>query len=194
MRATRCLREDHELIAAVLRCFETALIESRTKGAVEAGVFEPFLEFFVGYADGQHYEKEEQCLFACMKRCGINDADEGVKRLLEEHKMSRQRVELMLSYLDEAVQGKEFAIEKFYESAGKFRDLILGHIPLENGHVFRAGDEQIPDSELPALEAAYEAMDASPENAAVRERCLRLGRELIECWTPKEEEVRTSLL
>ncbi len=182
------------MIAAVLRCFETALIESRTKGKVEAAVFEPFLEFFLDYADSQHYEKEEACLFACMHRCGIHDADEGIARLIEEHKMARQRVHLMVSYLDEAVAGLDFAVEKFHESAGKFRDLIMGHIPLENGNVFRVGDEQIPDSELPALQAAYDARDAKPENAEVRERCLRVGRELVERWTPKADEARIPLV
>lgn len=193
MRASKCLREDHELIAEVLRCFETALIEARTTARIEADVFEPFLEFFYDFADSQHYEKEEACLFACMHRCGIHDADEGMQRLIEEHRMARQRVKLMISYLDEAAEGKDFAVAQFHECAQKFRDLLLGHIPLENGQVFRIGDEQIPEEELPELEAQYAAMDADPENAAARERCLRIGRELIERWRPKEEAVRLAL-
>ncbi len=187
MRPTQCLRDDHELIAQVIRCFETALLEAREKRRIEAAVFEPFLEFFADYADSLHYEKEERCLFACMRRCGIRDADDGIQRLIDEHKQSRQRVNLMLSYLDDAAGGKHFAIEKFHESAQKFRDLIIGHIPLENGHVFRVGDEQLPREEHSRLEAAYREMDEVPENAEARRRCVRIGRALVARWTPRSD-------
>ena len=71
MDTTRCLREEHALILKVLDCFEIALDRARRDGRVSSQVFDPFVEFFRGFADRCHHCKEEDRLFPCLERCGM---------------------------------------------------------------------------------------------------------------------------
>jgi hemerythrin-like domain-containing protein len=59
------------VILKVLDCFDLALQQARAGGTASREVFEPFLEFFRGFADKCHHCKEEDRLFPCMEARGI---------------------------------------------------------------------------------------------------------------------------
>ena len=54
MNPTRCLRDEHQLILKVLDCFEIALSDAHAAGRTTRDVFQPFIEFFQGFADRCH--------------------------------------------------------------------------------------------------------------------------------------------
>jgi hemerythrin-like domain-containing protein len=170
MKATKCLREEHQRILRVLERFDVVLIEARATMKVSAGTFRPFLEFFRDFADQYHHAKEEDCLFPCLERCASKDDLESMRILLEEHQIGRKRVRIMLDDLDDANGGDAFAVDRVLDQAQKFRDLLIGHIGREDHGLFRAADDVVSGDDLTELLGRYDEADAAgPEReAAVR--------------------------
>jgi hemerythrin-like domain-containing protein len=190
MDATLCLRTEHELIGRVLDGFDHALAGVRATGRLEREQIEPFLTFFRDFADRCHHAKEERCLFPCMERCGDQQAMQVMERLLDEHERGRRRVQMMLSLLDDAASGDEIARDMLLAQAGKFRDLLRGHIGAENHDYFNAADRAIAGEDLDQLNASYARADRDLQQAVVLEQSRRLGEELVARFAahPGDEE------
>ena len=55
MDATRCLRDEHQVILKMLDCFAIALQQARDSNTVSREAFDPFVEFFRSFADKCHH-------------------------------------------------------------------------------------------------------------------------------------------
>jgi hypothetical protein len=116
------------VILKVLDCFDIALQRARTSGAVSREVFEPFVDFFRGFADKCHHCKEEDRLFPCLEEKGIPREGGPIGVMLLEHQQGRQRVRTIADELESADAGDAVAIEAVLDQGQKFLELLRGHI------------------------------------------------------------------
>ena len=102
MSATLCLREEHDVILKVLGFFDKALDQSAANGEVTHGVFDPFVEFFKGFADHCHHCKEENRLFPALEEAGMPREQGPIAVMLHEHQQGRVLVQHIATRLPAA--------------------------------------------------------------------------------------------
>ncbi|MHC4447556.1 MAG: hemerythrin domain-containing protein [Planctomycetota bacterium] len=180
MEATQCLRDEHQVILRVLDCFDLALQQARQAGKVSREVFEPFVEFFRGFADQCHHCKEEDRLFPCMERQGVPREGGPIGVLLEEHRRGRHRVTMMAEELQAADAGDPISIQTVLEQGQKFLELLRGHIEKEDHCVFGMADQLIGGADLANLTDEYRQAENEPEYCARLSRCRAVADRLIE--------------
>lgn len=180
MHATRCLREEHQLILKVLNSFEVVLARSDESGTISREEFEPFVEFFRGYADRCHHCKEEDRLFPCMEACGVVRDGGPIGVMLTEHQQCRMHIRTIAEHLDDADAGDTVARELVMEHGLMFHGLLTGHINKEDAFLFTMADQLIQNDDLATLALSYDQAEAEPGYDETITTCRRIARRLIE--------------
>lgn len=176
MDTTRCLREEHQVILKVLDCFDIVLRQARREGAVPASTFSPFLEFFRDFADRCHHCKEEDRLFPCLERCGMQRDSGPLAVMMDEHRQGRAHVRAMFEALPAADQGDQTAILTLLSEGGSFLELLRHHIAKEDHVLFELADQLIDAPGSVQLSGAYAEADADAQ--AMLARCRATAADL----------------
>jgi hemerythrin-like domain-containing protein len=182
VNATRCLRDEHQVILTVLECFEVALQQARESGKVSREVFEPFVEFFRGFADKCHHCKEEDRLFPCLERNGVPREGGPIGVMIHEHQQARLHVRTIAEHLDDAEAGDPEATDAVFEQSRAFLHLLRAHIEKEDHCLFGMADGLIHGAELTSLTGAYRSAESEPEYRATFSRCRELAERLAEAY------------
>lgn len=180
MDATRTLREEHQLILKVLDSFEPALqaaLESRT---IARTVFEPFIEFFRGFADRCHHGKEEEKLFPCLQRCGLPGDCGPIAVMLEEHRQGRLHVRSMAECLAAAESGEAGAVDAFLQHGFGFLNVLRNHIGKEDHVLFQIADEIVQGESLSQLTSSYRAVEQDRDYEQTYQRCRGIADRLVD--------------
>lgn len=178
MEATRNLREEHRLILQVLDSFETVLEEARTAGRVARAGWEPFVEFFQGFADRCHHCKEEGHLFPCLEQCGIPREGGPIGVMLYEHEQGRRLVRAIAERLDAADRGDGGAVQAVISNGQQFLDLLRNHISKEDQVLFNIADQVVQGPRLAGLTKEYRAAEADSAYCATVARCRDIAEKL----------------
>lgn len=174
---TKCLREEHQLILKVLDCFETAMEAAQQSGSVEREVFEPFLEFFRGFADRCHHCKEEDRLFPSLERAGIPREGGPIGVMLYEHELARESILAMSGFLAQAADDAA-AATGFLDTGREYLNLLRAHISKEDNVLFNMADEVIQGPQLTVLTDAYREEESSAEYCDTLARCRAIADKL----------------
>ncbi len=180
MNATQCLRDEHQVILKVIACFEIALRKARESGVVKREVFEPFVEFFRGFADTCHHCKEEDHLFPCLQRKGLPRDGGPIGVMVQEHAVARMRVSMIAQELPAAAAGDPVSKQTVLDHGQKFIELMRGHIDKEDHCLFGMADEMIRDADLVALSEAYQSTETEPGYRSTLEHCRIVADRLVE--------------
>ena len=180
MDATRCLREEHQLILKVLDCLELALRDAKESRRVSRDTFEPFVEFFQGFADRCHHCKEEDRLFPCMEQRGIPRDGGPIGVMLHEHELGRMHVRTIAAHLDAADRGDASAAGTVLEHGDTYLTLLRNHIEKEDHCLFGMADQLITGHDLVKLTGAYGEAEDETGYADTVSRCRAVAARLIE--------------
>jgi hemerythrin-like domain-containing protein len=179
VNATRCLREEHQVILKVLDCFDRVLQAGRASGTVTRAVFEPFLEFFRGFADQCHHCKEEDRLFPCLEAKGVPREGGPIGVMLNEHEQGRRRVRAMGDELDAADGGDAISAERVLEQGQQFLELLRAHIAKEDNVLFNMADQLVGGDDLARLAESYAAAESEPGYQGTFGHCRDIADRLI---------------
>ncbi len=180
MNATQCLRDEHQVILKVIACFEIALQKARETGQVKREVFEPFVEFFRGFADKCHHCKEENRLFPCLQRKGLPREGGPIGVMVQEHAVARMRINMIDQELPAADGGDPVSKQTVLDHGRKFIELMRGHIDKEDHCLFGMADEMIRNADLVELSEAYRSAETEPGYHSTLEHCRTLADRLGE--------------
>jgi hemerythrin-like domain-containing protein len=176
--ATRCLRDEHQVILRVLDCFEIALRRSQDSGQVTRQIYSPFVEFFRGFADKCHHCKEEDRLFPRMEKKGIPREGGPIGVMLYEHQQARMHVRAIAEHLDAADRGERAAIRKVLDHGDEFLELLRAHISKEDHCLFGMADQVVQGADLTALVRAYGDAESRSDYRETFSRCRVIADEL----------------
>jgi hemerythrin-like domain-containing protein len=176
MDTTQCLREEHQVILKVLDCFDIALRQARQSGTVPTATFAPFLEFFRDFADRCHHCKEEDRLFPCLERCGMQRESGPLAVMMEEHRQGRAHVRAMAAALPATDGGDQSAILTVLSEGASFLDLLRHHIAKEDHVLFEMADQLVDSPDRAQLSGAYAEADGQAK--AMLARCRDIAGEL----------------
>ena len=136
---THGLREEHQLILRVLACFEIALRNAAPSARSADARFGAFIEFFRGFADECHHQKEEGCLFPALERAGLPHDDGPIGCMLEEHERGRDHVRAMTAAIQLADDGDAGAFRLIVSDGEAYTEMLRDHIMKEKRRVVRDG-------------------------------------------------------
>ena len=188
MEATRCLREEHQVILRVLDCFDITLRRSRDTGEVTREVYEPFVEFFRGFADKYHHCKEEDRLFPRMEQRGIPREGGPIGVMLYEHQQGRMHVRTIFENLEAADRGNKDAIQTILEHGQEYLDLLRSHIDKEDHCLFGMAEQVIKGADLADLTQAYDDAESGSDYRETVTRCQAIADDLAKAYNiPKPQ-------
>jgi hemerythrin-like domain-containing protein len=170
------------VILKVLDCFEIALGHARDSGRITREVFDPFVEFFRGFADKCHHCKEEDRLFPRMEQKGIPREGGPIGVMLLEHRQGRMHVGAIADSLPAADSGDPAAIETVHEHGGKFVELLRAHIDKEDHCLFGMAEQLIQGADLADLTGAYRDAEGEPGYGDTFSRCRAIADRLAETY------------
>lgn len=182
MQATKCLRDEHQVILRVLDCFDAALTSSRESGEVRSQVFEPFLDFFRGFADQCHHCKEEDRLFPVLEEQGIPREGGPIGVMLYEHEQGRSMVREMARRLEAANRGDADAAKTLLDYGQAFLAMLRQHIEKEDLILFGMADQVTQGEDLSQLLSAYREAEEEDGYGATYGRCWKIAERLAAAY------------
>ncbi len=178
MSATKCLREEHEVILRVLGFFARALDQATSSGDVTHAVFDPFVTFFQGFADHCHHCKEESRLFPALEDAGMPREQGPIAVMLDEHEQGRALVNLLNGHLDAAEEGDSQAGQQVLAAGRSFVSLLSGHIQKENQILFNMADGMLQGEAGGSVLDGYAEEENREGYGETYSSCSQIVREL----------------
>lgn len=183
MKATQCLRDEHQVILQVIDCFEIALQQARDSGEIKRVVFEPFVEFFRGFADKCHHCKEEDRLFPVMEKNGVPRDGGPIGVMLFEHEQGRLHVRAMAENLEAADRGDAAAVAVIFQHGDDYIELLRNHIGKEDHCLFGMAEQAVQGADLSSLCNAYRDAEAEPTYRETFATCSRIADKLTRTYS-----------
>ncbi len=176
---TKCLRSEHQVILRVLDCFEIALRKAHETKTVSKAIFDPFVEFFQGFADRCHHCKEEDRLFPCLEKKGIPRDGGPIGVMLYEHEQCRKHVRNIKAAIADTESESSSAFETVMSEGQIFLELLRAHIGKENNVLFDMADNVVMGDDLSNLASAYEQAESEPEYLQTHDHCSEIAKQLM---------------
>lgn len=157
--AIRIIQEEHDLLNAVIRGMQH-VVEDIAKGgkAPDTKVFRAMLLYISEYPDRLHHPKEDNCLFAHLRR-RTHDLDATLAELEAQHRQGDR----MVLQLEHALTRYEFhgapAFEHFRQLVQHYADFYSAHMRLEEDEVLPAALQFLTAEDWADVNAAFVAND-----------------------------------
>ena len=152
------LSRDHVNISLALDAIDAAIVTAG-EGDFETGKFELIVEFIEVWADGAHYEKEEQ-LFVELEGIGIPRAAGPTAFLELEHQATRDHAARMRQALIGLGGGQVLERTALLDALARYTSILRVHMPKEDLGYFRMAAAMLGQSALERLGQKFEAIDA----------------------------------
>jgi len=182
MSATKCLREEHQVILRVLGFFSRALDEASASGSISHAIFDPFVGFFQGFADHCHHCKEESRLFPALQEAGMPGEQGPIAVMLHEHQQGRALVRHIAANLDSAERGDEAAKAEVLRAGTAFVSLLSAHIEKEDQVLFNVADSMLEGEAAGRLLDGYSEAENEEGYYETHVSCSRIVRELASLY------------
>ena len=172
---TRVLRDEHQLILAVVGALE---------GHLEAAVLDhPAIErcvrFFRLFADACHHGKEEDLLFPALQECGLPGDSGPIAVMLHEHRLGREQVAAMARALPGSQAGDAADRARLVHAGRAYVDLIRNHIGKEDEVLFNMADQMVVGPLRAGLCAAYDATCDHSFEGCTKAQLESLAQEIL---------------
>ena len=157
--AVQVLRDEHDVILAMLATLEATAQKVETGKAVPLPVLTDLQEFFMLFADRSHHGKEEDLLFPLLERKGVPRIGGPVGCMLVEHEEGRGFARAMAQNASACAAGEPSARKAWSEAAHEYANLLRNHIWKENEVLFLMADRLLSSEEQSTLATEFERVE-----------------------------------
>lgn len=169
---TDLLVAEHELICCVLTAVEAEADRLNAGAPLDPSFWEGAFDFFAGFADRCHHNKEEVMLFPALIAAGLPLENGPVACLLDEHEDGRRLVRAMRDALGADDR------RTLQASARGFGKLLRQHIDKENQVLFQMAKRLVKADAEAQLRAGFERSATADRDTGTTERYAALARSL----------------
>jgi hemerythrin-like domain-containing protein len=150
------IRDEHRSIAAVLHGMQYLVEHIDKRGAnVDPRVFRAMLYYLDTFSERVHHPKEDQFLFAAMRKRG-KVADAVIEELEREHRAGAQELRLLEQSLVRYEEGGEKEFPAFAKAVERFAQDYWNHMRKEEEKVFPFAMELLTAADWKAIDRAFE--------------------------------------
>ena len=175
MSSILLMNEEHRYIKrmlGVIRGYCQKIIKGQEIAFAD---FHLMIDFVRNYADKHHHGKEEDIFFGYMMEELGALAEKLVKMgMLVEHDLGRLLIADLEAALRKVEAGDEEAKLDVVSNAMGYTYLLHRHIDKEDGVVFTFADRELSETAKEAIEARYDAFEATEEATKARARYIAL--------------------
>jgi len=180
MQPTDVLMNEHRVIEQVLNCLEKILEQCTAGKGLDTRSAKQAIEFFRGFADRCHHNKEEVRLFPVMEANGFSGGCSPVAVMLREHELGRLYIQGMAAAIDPAAAGDSEAMKWFIQHGQSYVKLLREHIRKEDTCLFPAANHRLTERDQEELMAAFRESEAEEVRQGTHEASLRTANELAD--------------
>lgn len=127
------------------------------------------VDFIRTYADQCHHGKEEDILFAVLKKKDLApEHRQTMEELIQDHVWGRETTGALMRAKEDFLLGEEGALEKLLENLGKLVEFYPRHIAKEDKHFFLPCMEYFSDTEKAEMLQAMSDFDRQMIHAKYR--------------------------
>jgi hemerythrin-like domain-containing protein len=182
MKPTEILKEEHQLILAMLQVIDAACTKLESGEKVKLEDCADMIDFIRNFTDKCHHAKEEKLLFPAMEKAGVGRENGPIGVMLAEHTEGRYFVRGMDEALAEMKSGDRVATAKFVQDATSYINLLDGHIIKENNVLFMMGDERLSAQQQEELLHGFDRVEREEIGAGVHEKYHEMLHRLRETY------------
>jgi hemerythrin-like domain-containing protein len=155
--ALNIIRDEHRSIAAVLHGMKELVFRIRERGAkIDPRVFRAMLYYLDTFSERMHHPKEDQYLFAPLRRLGAG-ADELIAELEREHAQGENALRRVEQCLIRYEEGGEKEFSEFAGEVERFVERYWDHMSKEEERVFPLAEKLFTRSDWEAIDKAFQA-------------------------------------
>lgn len=182
MKATGDLIAEHNAVLLALQILEK-VEEALGVGAADAlEHLDQLIDFFGGFVDRCHHEKEEHVLFPELEKLGVRREGGPIGVMLAEHDAGRRHVREMSNGLARLRRGDRNAADGIRENASGYRDLLRAHINKENNVLFPMADRLLLDDDAAKIIERFEEIERDRVGAGKHEAYYAMLHNLKEIY------------
>jgi hemerythrin-like domain-containing protein len=155
--ALNIIRDEHRSIAAVLHGMKELVFRIRERGAkIDPRVFRAMLYYLDTFSERKHHPKEDQYLFAPLRRLGAG-ADALIAELEREHAQGDSALRRVEQCLIRYEEGGEKEFPEFAHEVERFVEGYWDHMSKEEERVFPLAEKLFTRSDWEAIDKAFQA-------------------------------------
>lgn len=159
VKATQVLVTEHKAVLAILKVLEKINQRIENEEQVEIKHLEQILEFIKVFVDECHHAKEEVYLIPTVVKLGIDDHDNLIKTILEQHNKGRFYANELKQAVESYKNGEKSALAQIVENAQSYINLLNIHIDKENNLFFKRSDVVLTDVKQEELYKNFEKIE-----------------------------------
>lgn len=183
--ALNYLRNEHRRLAQVLAALEMAVTDLQArKGVPDFELLASMLYYIDAFPEREHHPKEDDFLYAAMRRCPGCDL-----RLLDELAAEHARSPPLMRALERAlvhwIGGAPDGLASFAQTSREFIDFERAHMKKEEERALPAAEALLPESDWTTLAAEF-AKNDDPLFGARRHGQFDRLYEIIKIRSPRK--------
>ncbi len=156
MEALHIIQDEHQSLAGILHAIRYMLKEiAQGKLKPDFGLLRAMVHYLDAYPEKRHHPKEDQYIFALLKKRTSEGAD-AIAHLEHEHAHGDARIKALEAAMQQYASGAENGFEQFSQAFEAFAEFYRKHMMLEERAI------------LPLVRKHFTAEDWAAANAGFR--------------------------
>lgn len=177
--AIQIIKDEHSAISAVLYTLRYLVKQMREVGeAPNFPLLKAILDYIVSYPDRWHHPKEDDFLFAAVKR-RTSEADELIAGLEHEHALGYPMIADLKLRLLEFQEAPAAAAPAFYELANRYVELEWAHMRKEEDDLLPIAERTLAAEDWAAIGQAFRENDNPLFGIKPKEEAERLYQKIL---------------
>ena len=155
--APSIIREEHRSLSAVTQSLRTLARDARDHGrAPDYELFTLILDYIEGFSDRFHHPKEDEYLFAALRR-KTAEAQRALDVLKREHACSDELTRNLRFLLSRCRVGGAAAVEAFVVSVEAYVEFHWRHMRLEEEVILPLAERTLTEADWRPIDATFRA-------------------------------------
>lgn len=178
--AIQIIKDEHSAIAAVLYTLRHQARQMRRGEAPNLPLLFALLDYIVAYPDRWHHPKEDQYLFAAVKR-RTHEADALIAALEREHQQGIPMIEdlkRLLLAIKEGAPTADFCTD-FCDHAERYVEYEWAHMRKEEDELMPLAERVLPSEDWRDINTAFEQNDNPLFGLKPKEDAERLYQKIL---------------
>jgi hemerythrin-like domain-containing protein len=172
--APSIIREEHRSLSAVTQSLQALARDARDRRREpDYELFTLILDYIEGFSDRFHHPKEDEHLFAALRRRGGAGA-EALDVLERDHARGDELTRDLRYLLSRCRVGGPAALEVFVAAVDEYVDFYWRHMRLEEDVVLPLAERTLTEAEWRPIDAAFQANEDPVFGRRPREEFRRL--------------------
>ena len=166
MEALRIIQEEHQSLAAILHAVRFMLKEIKAgKLEPDFGLVKAMVHYLDAYPEKRHHPKEDDFLFARLKRRTSEGAD-ALARLEHDHQGGEGRIKMLEAALLRYERGDADGLEATSRAFDDFADFYRNHMILEEREILPLARKHLTAADWAEIDRAFVAEQDPMQGAA----------------------------